>query len=231
MIKDMSKKMTWHIKKVTILRRNVPVVYDASYHLLGYRILQDSKIQFRLQVESYISDWLFSKSRLLVSYVSRHKAMAYDRVLHFERPVELSRLNMAEKFLIRRCSNYVPSVHLSNGTFALRGHCVAFPQDISAMCNKLPLHKETMVVFIRYLGNKDTYAVYPKPLRVKRKNVLKALIWLKKHNPLYSDIFIRENNLDWMQGEEEVSIATNAEKSQTKNSKQVQIISSKLEFV
>ncbi len=34
-----------------------------------------------------------------------------------------------------------------------------------------------------------------------------------------------------MQGEEEVSIATNAEKFQTKNSKQIWIISSELEFV
>ena len=58
-----------------------------------------------------------------------------NKVPHFERPVELTRLSMAEKFLIRRCSNDVPSVHLSNGTFALRGHCVTFPQDISAMCN------------------------------------------------------------------------------------------------
>ena len=56
----------------------VPVVCGASYHLLGYRISQDSKIRFQLQVESYISDWLFSESRLLASYVSRHKAMAYD---------------------------------------------------------------------------------------------------------------------------------------------------------
>jgi hypothetical protein len=84
------------------------------------------------------------------------------------------------------------------------------------MCNELPLCKETMVVFIWYLGNKDTCAVYPKSLRAKGKNVLEALIWLKKHNPHYSDISIRENNLDWMQGEEEVSIATNAEKFQTK---------------
>jgi hypothetical protein len=67
-----------------------------------------------------------------------------NRVPNFERPVELTRLSMAEKFLIWRCSNYVPSVHLSNGTFALKGHCVTFPQDISAMCNKLPLCKETM---------------------------------------------------------------------------------------
>ena len=76
-----------------------------------------------------------------------------NKVPHFEIPFELKRLSVAEKFLIRRCSNYVPSIHLSNGTFALKGHCVTFPQDISAICNELPLRKETMVVFIRYLGN------------------------------------------------------------------------------
>jgi hypothetical protein len=76
----MSKIMTWHVKKVTILRRNVPVVCGVSYHLLRYQISQDSKIRFRLQVESYISNWLFSKSWLLASYVSRHKAMAYDNL-------------------------------------------------------------------------------------------------------------------------------------------------------
>jgi hypothetical protein len=52
-----------------------------SYHLLGYQILQDSKIQFRLQVKTYISDWRLSKLRLLASYVSRHMAMAYDTLL------------------------------------------------------------------------------------------------------------------------------------------------------
>ncbi len=49
---------------MTILCRNVPVVCGASYHLLGYQISQDSKILFWLHVESYISDWQFSKSRL-----------------------------------------------------------------------------------------------------------------------------------------------------------------------
>jgi hypothetical protein len=53
-----------------------------------------------------------------------------NKVLHFERPVELTRYSMAKKFLIRICSNYVPSVHLSNGTFVLMGHCVTYPQDI-----------------------------------------------------------------------------------------------------
>ena len=154
-----------------------------------------------------------------------------NKVPRFDIPLELKRLSMAEKFLIRRCSNYVPSVHLSNGVFPLKGHCVTFPQDISAMCNELPLRKESMVVFIRYLGNKDTSDVYPKSLRVNKQNVLEALLWLKKHNPLYSDISITERNLDWMQGQEEVSVATNAEKFKTKNSKHFQIITNEAEFV
>jgi hypothetical protein len=63
---------------VTYLGRNVTIVCGASYHLLGSQISQDSKIQFRLQVESYISDWRFSESQHLASYVSRLNAMAYD---------------------------------------------------------------------------------------------------------------------------------------------------------
>jgi hypothetical protein len=42
------------------------------------------------------------------------------KIPQFERPHELLRLSMAEKLLIRRCANFVPSIHLSNGTFALR---------------------------------------------------------------------------------------------------------------
>ena len=153
-----------------------------------------------------------------------------NKIPHYKRPIELIRLSMAEKLLIQRCANYVPSVHLSNGTFALRGHCVTFPQDITAMCNE-PLCKETMIVFIRYIGNKDTTAVYPKSLRVNRKNVLEALLWLKKNNPFYADVTIKEENLHWMQGEEEVSIATNAFELKTKNSKNLKIIADESEYV
>ncbi len=69
---------------VTYLRRNVTIVRDASYHLLGSQISWDLKIRFWLQVKSYISDWGFSKSWHLASYVSCHNAMAYDSLGHFE---------------------------------------------------------------------------------------------------------------------------------------------------
>ncbi len=71
-----------------------------------------------------------------------------NKISHFERLVELTKLSTAEKCLIQRCANYVPSVHLSNRKFAFKWHCATFPQDISTMCNKLPLCKETLLVFI-----------------------------------------------------------------------------------
>jgi hypothetical protein len=117
---------------------------------------------------------------------------------------------MAEKLPIQRCASFVPSIHLSNGTFALKGHCVTFPQDVTEMCNKLPLRKEAVVVFICYMGNKDTSAVYPKSLHVNKQNVLEALLWLKKHDPHYADITINELNLDWMNGQNEANIRTQA---------------------
>ena len=98
------------------------------------------------------------------------------KIPQFDRPHKLLRLSIAEKLLIQRCANFVPSIHLSNGTFALKGHCVTFPQDITEMCNELPLRKEAVVVFIHYIGNKDTSAVYPKSLRVNKQNVLEALL-------------------------------------------------------
>ncbi len=76
----MSKITTWYIWMVTYLCSNVITVCGTSYHLLGSWISWDSKIRFWLQVESYISDWQFSKSWHLASYVSRHNAMAYDKV-------------------------------------------------------------------------------------------------------------------------------------------------------
>jgi hypothetical protein len=125
----------------------------------------------------------------------------------------------------------VPSIHLSNGTFALKGHCVTLPQDITEISNKLPLRKEAVVVFIRCIGNKDTSAVYPKSLRVNKPNVLEALLWLKKHNPHYADITINELNLDWMNGQNEANIGTQASIFKTKDTQRYKINATEEEVV
>jgi hypothetical protein len=138
---------------------------------------------------------------------------------------------MAEKLLIQRCANFVPSIHLSNGTFALKGHCVTFPQDITEMCNELLLRIEAIVVFIRYTGNKDTGAVYPKSLRVNKQNVLEALLWLKKHNAHYADITINESNLNWMNSQNEANIGTQASILKTKDTQHYKIDATEEEVV
>jgi hypothetical protein len=66
---------------------------------------------------------------------------------------------------------------------------------------RVAAQKEAVVVFICYIGNKDTNAVYPKSLCVNKQNVLEALLWLKKHNSHYANITINESNLDWMNGQ------------------------------
>ena len=97
------------------------------------------------------------------------------RVVQYHIPEELACLSMYEKLLIRRCANFVTSVHLKNGIFGQKGHCVAFSQDITEMCDELPQRKETLLTFLRNIGNKDTDAVFPISLRVNRLKVLNAL--------------------------------------------------------
>jgi len=138
---------------------------------------------------------------------------------------------MAEKLLIQRCANFVPSIHLSNWTFALKGHCITFPKDITEMCNELLLRKEAVVVFIRYIGNKDNSAVYPKSLHVNKQNVLEALLWLKKHNAHYANITINESNSDWMNGQNEANIGTQASILKTKDTQRYKINATEEEVV
>ncbi len=68
---------------VTYPRRNVTMVYGASYHIFGSCIyLQDTKIQFNLKSNLTSAIGNFSKLQHLSSCVSCHKAMAYDTCPH-----------------------------------------------------------------------------------------------------------------------------------------------------
>ncbi len=84
---------------------------------------------------------------------------------------------------------------------------------------------------IRYIGNKDTSAVYPKSLRVNKQYVLKAFLWLNKHNPHYADITINESNLDWMNGKNEGNIRTQASILKTKDTQCYKINATEEEVV
>ena len=79
--------------------------------------------------------------------------------------------------------------------FGLSRHCVTFPQDITKMCDELPQRKGTLLKFIRNIGNKDTLSIFPTKLAVDRQKVVDALLWLKKHNPVYRTIKSRMKTL------------------------------------
>ena len=69
-----------------------------------------------------------------------------------------------------------------------------------------PQQKETLVIFVRNIGNKDTDNVFHTSLRVNRLKVVNALKWLQKHNPFYHNIKIKKENVDWMNGAKEVNM-------------------------
>ncbi len=50
-------------------------------------------------------------------------------------------------------------------------------------------------------------------LKVKKKNVFDVLLWLKKHNPFYKIIAIKESNLNWIEDVDKGNIASMAKKS------------------
>jgi hypothetical protein len=127
--------------------------------------------------------------------------------------------------------NFVPSVHLSNGTFALKGHCIKFPQDVTQMCNELPHRKEQVLVFICFIGNKDTSAIYPKSMQVNRQNVIDALLWLKKHNPHYSNVVINESNLDRMKDKDGANIGQEGTILSTKHTQCYKVLTTQEEMV
>ena len=99
------------------------------------------------------------------------------------------------------------------------------------MCDELPNRKETILVFIRYIGNKDTSAVYPKSMRVNRRKVIEALLWLKKHNPHYRNVTINKSNLDWMKNKDEANIGQEGEILSTKETQSYTVLSTEEEMV
>lgn len=127
-----------------------------------------------------------------------YKIVNGSKVVRYDVPKELSCLTMAEKLLIRRCSPLIPSHHIKNGVYGIRGHCVCFPQHIENMCDELPHTETNMVIFVRNLSNRHTGEIHTKHFKVDKRKVLAALRWLKIHHIGYKHIVIKPSNLDWI---------------------------------
>ena len=119
-------------------------------------------------------------------------------VVRYDVPSELADLTMAEKLLIRRCSPFIPSMHIKDGIYGINGHCVCFPQDIDSMCEELPQTQSNMVIFVRHISDHHEGKQQSRHYKVRKERVLAALRWLKIHHRGYHDITISESNLDWI---------------------------------
>ena len=93
-------------------------------------------------------------------------------IARYDQPSKLLSLTVAEKLLIRRCAPYIPALHLHYGFLGMKGHAVAFEQDVGELCNTQPQRKENILTFIRRMGSKSTHSVHLTHLRVRRQKVL-----------------------------------------------------------
>ena len=122
----------------------------------------------------------------------------------FSIPDELQDLREGEKLLIQQVSPYVPLQHLQKGSYGCKGHVCSFPQDIHSLCTILPRLPSdvTLVNVVKSFRDKQNVP-HKLTFRIRKQKVLAALRWLVKYNTEYSNITIKESNLEWMSEEEE----------------------------
>ena len=130
-------------------------------------------------------------------------------ITRYDIPPELDCLTMPEKLLIRRYAPFIPAFHMYNGNYALKGHCVSFPQDVHHVCDQLPRKKDSIITVVRELRSASVAGSLHKQYRVNKQRVLNALEWLKIHHSGYQDIEIVPENF-WFE-EDEVDLAKDAD--------------------
>jgi hypothetical protein len=99
------------------------------------------------------------------------------------------------------------------------------------MCNELPHRKKQVLVFIPYISNKDISAVYPKSMQVNQQNVINAILWLKKHNPHYSNVTINELILDLTKDKDEANMGLEGTILPTKKAQHYKVLTTQEEMV
>ena len=123
--------------------------------------------------------------------------------IHYEVPDELCNLRFGEQLLIANKSSYVALKHVCNGIFGLEGHCACFPQEVDEVFTILPRKQSDVIRVVKQFKAKyddeDKFSVF----MIRKKKVMNALYWLKKHNSEYKNISIKEEHLDWMIEEED----------------------------
>lgn len=111
-------------------------------------------------------------------------------------PAELQDLNDLERRFIGLRIVFMKLVALpKGGQYGISGDCVNVPAKVTAMCTLLPRMPEAVQLVTFKLKRKLMYKGHHMMSDINPHKVMAALIWLKEHNPLYTDI---EINHDWL---------------------------------
>ncbi|CAF4690682.1 unnamed protein product, partial [Rotaria socialis] len=120
-------------------------------------------------------------------------------------PTELQGLTIPEKKLIsvyrhNRCVIKLHSPFHSTTTAqsAIKGNCITFLQNIPNIVNSLPLRLDDLCETLKviFVGARPPERIQLKNvLTVRKKKIIQALYWLKKHNLLYQNVDINLENI------------------------------------
>ena len=120
-------------------------------------------------------------------------------------PPELQSLTLVEELIISRCrakmcvvklQDHNDDVELPTVQRGMKGHIIVFPQHPENISNVMPAPIHDIISPICVLLCSSTVPTpqwlkeKARPLIVRREVVLKALSWLRVHNPLYHEIVI-----------------------------------------
>ncbi|KAF7796802.1 hypothetical protein EIP86_007986 [Pleurotus ostreatoroseus] len=116
-----------------------------------------------------------------------------------EVPVELSSLNLFEKYMIARYRHNVCVVTVAGGARKMHANAVVFAQPVAKFCKKLPPSPDELseVLAVLFTGPcRPTEDDWKRtPLLIRRDKVLAALLWLKANHRDYHDLEIDYDHL------------------------------------
>ena len=126
-------------------------------------------------------------------------------------PTQMKEMTMVEEMLVARCrgkqcivklQDHRTDVSLPSSQRGFKGHVINYPQQVEELSNVLPPPLDDVIhpICIMFVGPTLPSQSWLKdrayPLVVRREVVRQNLLWLKAHNPLYSNISIDEGRLN-----------------------------------
>ncbi|CAM4985043.1 unnamed protein product [Rotaria socialis] len=120
-------------------------------------------------------------------------------------PTELQGLTIPEEKLIslyrhNSCviKRHSPFHSTTTAQSALKGNCITFLQNIPNIVSSLPLRLDDLCEALKviFVGARPPERIQlKKVLTVRKKKIIQALYWLKKHNLLYQNVDINLENI------------------------------------